>query len=121
MFWWKMDTLPPSPVVKAVLYLDSVPICGTSRQDAFSLQVGTVTPGGLYVYKSSPREARISRPYRYLMLDQQSTSVITPQHLDAMLAEIVGHHFNEKIEPIAVASNMNWDLYQKLYKSLVRQ
>lgn len=112
-----------SPSLKNIenkVSLPSVMICGTSHQQKFSLDVGVSRPEGFYVYRARLVEGSITPPYRPIRWEGKPTSIITPQYLDGMLAEIVHLYFDERIEPLQLVSDMNWGLHQQLYRSLTR-
>lgn len=102
------------------LPLESVLLRGISHQEKFSIDIGVTRPERQYVYRATLVDASIRQPYRLIMLEDKPTIIITPPHLDGMLAEIVKIHFNEDLEPLRLASDMNWELYKILYQELAR-
>lgn len=85
------------------------------------MDVGVTKPEGRYVYRATRIDTSIRQPYRPIQIEDAPTTIITPRHLDGMLAEIIQLHFGEKIEPLRLASDMNWELYKRLYQHLVKQ
>jgi len=107
--------------VETKLSLPSVLLRGMVHQDKFSMDIGVTRPEGFYVYRARLVEGSIRPPYRQMEIDSEPTPIITPRHLDGMLAEIVRIHFDEELRPLRLASDMNWGLYQQLYRQLVKQ
>lgn len=106
--------------VEAKLSLPSVLVRGITHQNKLSLDVGICKPEGHYVYRARLVEGSIRPPYRQILLENKPTQVITPPHLDGMLAEIVKNHFGEEIDPARLATDMNFELYRRLYQRLAK-
>lgn len=106
--------------VEIKLSLPSVLIQGMSRQSRFSVDVGITRPEGQYVYRATREDASIRPPYRQIRIGDQPTSVITPRHLDGMLAEIVRIYFKDDLRPLRLASDLNPAAYNRLYQHLVK-
>ncbi len=106
--------------VEIKLSLPSILIQGMSRQSKFSVDVGITKAGGQYVYRAIREDASIHPPYRKIRIEDQPTSIITPRHLDGMLAEIVRTYFNDDLQPGWLARDLNPTAYNQLYQHLVR-
>lgn len=106
--------------VETKLSWPSVLIQGMSRQNKFSIDVGITRSAGHYVYRATGEDASIRPPYRQIRVGDQPTSIITPRHLDGMLAEIVRAYFKEDLQPVRLASDLNPAVYKRLYQHLVK-
>ena len=106
--------------VQGKLSLPSVLLRGMLHQEKFSVDIGVTRPEGQYVYRAAKVDASIRPPYRLIRIDDKSTTTITPQHLDGMIAEIIRHYFDEDLRPLRLAGDLNPAVYERLYQHLVR-
>ena len=93
-------------------------ISGLRCQNKFSLEIVADGQNRLF-YGIKPAE-EIHRAFHYHPLPGGiSPEQLQRSHLEGILAEIVTQRFGDQVEP-ALARNMNYSLYKKLEKDLLR-